>query len=182
MAKPQYPSEKLDQYMLRFPDGMREQLKDIAASNGRSLNAEIIHRLQTTLDIDKLDEPPRGNVAAEIRDDALEAFAKLGRYLNNARTNLDRILGASDRTFEVMPVAPELPEHLRAQPVELSPDQLARLSEDIKSHIEAMLTEKFSLPSDQDPDQPTPSGGGGGNNWLPQGRFGPARKMHQRDK
>lgn len=35
-----------DQYMLRFPDGMRERLKAEAARNGRSLNAEIIHRLE----------------------------------------------------------------------------------------------------------------------------------------
>jgi plasmid stability protein len=38
-----------DQYMLRFPDGMRERLKQIAAENNRSLNAEIIARLETTL-------------------------------------------------------------------------------------------------------------------------------------
>ncbi|MFK0331104.1 Arc family DNA-binding protein [Rhizobium sp. NPDC090275] len=49
MAKPQYPSEKLDQYMLRFPDGMRDQLKKIAENNGRSLNSEIIKRLEDTL-------------------------------------------------------------------------------------------------------------------------------------
>ena len=49
MAKPQYPSEKLDQYMLRFPDGMRDQLKFEAAKNGRSLNAEIILRLEDSL-------------------------------------------------------------------------------------------------------------------------------------
>lgn len=47
MAKREaFPSEKLDQYMLRFPDGMRERLKDEAAKNKRSLNAEIIARLE----------------------------------------------------------------------------------------------------------------------------------------
>lgn len=44
-----YPSEKLDQYMLRFPDGMRERLKEAAAEHKRSLNAEIIARLEATL-------------------------------------------------------------------------------------------------------------------------------------
>lgn len=38
-----------DQYMLRFPDGMRDRLKELAAENKRSLNAEIIARLETTL-------------------------------------------------------------------------------------------------------------------------------------
>mgnify|MGYP001256507224 CR=1 FL=1 len=39
------PSRKLDQYIVRFPDGMRDQLKELAALNKRSLNAEIISRL-----------------------------------------------------------------------------------------------------------------------------------------
>lgn len=55
MAKHQYPSEKQDQYMLRFPDGMRDTLKHFAAENKRSLNAEIIARLQLTLRQETLD-------------------------------------------------------------------------------------------------------------------------------
>lgn len=35
-----------DQYMMRFPAGMRDQLKAAARSNGRALNAEIIARLE----------------------------------------------------------------------------------------------------------------------------------------
>lgn len=46
---PRVPSRGSDQFNLRFPDGMRESLKEEAAKNGRSLNAEIIHRLETTL-------------------------------------------------------------------------------------------------------------------------------------
>lgn len=38
-------SRKLDQYIVRFPDGMRDRLKEAAAENKRSLNAEIIARL-----------------------------------------------------------------------------------------------------------------------------------------
>lgn len=48
MAK-KYPSDQQDQYMLRFPDGMRDKLKDEAAKNGRSMNAEIIMRLELSL-------------------------------------------------------------------------------------------------------------------------------------
>lgn len=39
-----------DRFMLRLPDGMRDRLKDEAAKNNRSMNAEIVHRLQMTLD------------------------------------------------------------------------------------------------------------------------------------
>lgn len=35
-----------DKYVIRFPDGMRDQLKEAAKENNRSLNAEIIARLE----------------------------------------------------------------------------------------------------------------------------------------
>jgi plasmid stability protein len=34
-----------DQFMVRLPDGMREALAELAARNGRSMNAEIVHAL-----------------------------------------------------------------------------------------------------------------------------------------
>ncbi|SMC41538.1 Arc-like DNA binding domain-containing protein [Fulvimarina manganoxydans] len=36
---------KPDQYQLRFPDGLRDRLKDAAAANHRSMNSEIVARL-----------------------------------------------------------------------------------------------------------------------------------------
>lgn len=35
-----------DRFMLRLPDGMRDRLKEEAAKNNRSMNAEIIARLE----------------------------------------------------------------------------------------------------------------------------------------
>lgn len=70
-----------DQYMLRFPDGMRERLKSLAAENGRSLNAEIIYRLQTTLEID--DYVPGPNVQTD--DTALELAKALVKRLEAER-------------------------------------------------------------------------------------------------
>lgn len=61
------PSRKLDQYIVRFPDGMRDRLKDEAAKNGRSLNAEIIHRLEGSL----LGMPKSTSV-----DDVAESFIR----------------------------------------------------------------------------------------------------------
>jgi len=34
-----------DQFMVRLPDGMRKALTELAARNGRSMNAEIVHAL-----------------------------------------------------------------------------------------------------------------------------------------
>jgi hypothetical protein len=39
-----------DQYMLRLPDGMRERLHHAAKSNARSLNSEIVARLDASFD------------------------------------------------------------------------------------------------------------------------------------
>lgn len=43
------PSRKLDQYIVRFPDGMRDRLKAEAELRKRSLNAEIVSRLDKSL-------------------------------------------------------------------------------------------------------------------------------------
>lgn len=40
---------KSDGFMLRFPDGMRDRLKELASLSGRSLNAEIIDRLEKSI-------------------------------------------------------------------------------------------------------------------------------------
>jgi plasmid stability protein len=42
MAQGKYPSDRQDQYMLRLPKGLREELKERAERNGRSMNAEMV--------------------------------------------------------------------------------------------------------------------------------------------
>lgn len=37
-----------DKFMLRLPDGMRERIKDAAEANSRSMNAEIVARLDSS--------------------------------------------------------------------------------------------------------------------------------------
>jgi len=49
MAKKEFPSDKLDQYIVRFPHGMRDRIKAEAEQNGRSMNAEIIARIEHSL-------------------------------------------------------------------------------------------------------------------------------------
>jgi hypothetical protein len=43
---PKYPSRVADQFQVRFPDGMRDQIAQAAKDSGRSMNAEIVARLQ----------------------------------------------------------------------------------------------------------------------------------------
>lgn len=52
-----------DKYIVRFPAGMRDRIRDEADRNSRSMNAEIIHRLETTLEMDAYD--PSENVGED---------------------------------------------------------------------------------------------------------------------
>lgn len=45
-----YPSRHLDRIMVRLPDGMRDRLKEAANANNRSMNAEVVARLERTFD------------------------------------------------------------------------------------------------------------------------------------
>ena len=51
MARGNFPSAKQDQFVLRFPDGMRGWLKAAADLQGRSMNAEIIARLEESINV-----------------------------------------------------------------------------------------------------------------------------------
>lgn len=46
MARPSYPSDDVEKLLLRFPPGMRDRIKVEAKANGRSMNAEVVQRLQ----------------------------------------------------------------------------------------------------------------------------------------
>lgn len=77
-----------DKYVVRFPDGMRDLLKSRAKENGRSLNAEIIARLMSTL------EPPPHDpqTLAEFIDERLQAT--LNRALSEKGLTLDDVRNA----------------------------------------------------------------------------------------
>lgn len=46
-----------DKFMLRLPDGMREDIALLAKANNRSMNAEIVHRLQESFDLQSIANP-----------------------------------------------------------------------------------------------------------------------------
>lgn len=46
----QRPSRDLDKIIVRLPDGMRDRLGEIAFENRRSVNAEVVARLEASLD------------------------------------------------------------------------------------------------------------------------------------
>jgi hypothetical protein len=53
MARQPYPSEAADKLLIRFPEGMRAKIEKSAKAAGRSMNAEVIARLEKTLAADE---------------------------------------------------------------------------------------------------------------------------------
>lgn len=53
MRRKGFQSEKLDQYVLRLPNGMRDSIKEVAAENMRSMNAEIVMAIKERIDSHK---------------------------------------------------------------------------------------------------------------------------------
>lgn len=81
-----------DQVKLSLPDGMRDQLKEAAKENKRSLNAEIIARLEAYTD-----SPSNSNRLDEImetlnkHDEKLDKLADmLGRICEVINANTQR--------------------------------------------------------------------------------------------
>lgn len=48
MERKPFPSETQERFIVRFPDGMRDRIAEAAKANNRSMNAEIVARLQST--------------------------------------------------------------------------------------------------------------------------------------
>lgn len=48
--KADFPSQLAEKFIIRLPSGMREQIRTKAAENHRSMNAEVIARLEQSLE------------------------------------------------------------------------------------------------------------------------------------
>ncbi|HHH9443056.1 TPA: Arc family DNA-binding protein [Pseudomonas aeruginosa] len=58
----------LSKFVVRLPNGMREQVAEVARANHRSMNSEIISRLEVSLQADSMPSPslePMGELTAE---------------------------------------------------------------------------------------------------------------------
>lgn len=84
-----YPSETQDRFIVRLPDGMRERIKAAADANNRSMNSEIVARLQASFDAFPKEVQTRGGALGISRglppdpdspvrsQEAIDAFEKI---------------------------------------------------------------------------------------------------------
>lgn len=80
-------SRHADKYIVRFPDGMRERLKNAAKANNRTLNAEIVARLQQSFEPHN-DPNWQLRVAMHTNEVRLQT---VGHHMMLLRASLDRI-------------------------------------------------------------------------------------------
>ena len=84
-----------ENFNLRLPDGMRDRIKDAAARNNRSMNAEIVATLEEAYPAPAVDARDalrklRDMAAAFPEDPALvEVAAKADEFLADAQINLE---------------------------------------------------------------------------------------------
>lgn len=90
MSKRTTPTSRdSDKFVLRMPDGMRSTIAELAKASGRSMNAEIVHRLQQSIDASFTGEinggpgSPRMIASVEITDPGIDK--------NDPRYNEDSI-------------------------------------------------------------------------------------------
>lgn len=60
-------SRESDKFMLRFPDGMRARIAEEAAKNGRSMNAEIVARLERSFNLTVSFQTPEEAAAHAVK-------------------------------------------------------------------------------------------------------------------
>lgn len=82
MDKKPFPSETQERFIVRFPDGMRDRIADIAKANGRSMNAEIVARLQQSF------EPPSDTAHHKEVADAHRSTATVLGLLSTTLANI----------------------------------------------------------------------------------------------
>ncbi|WOS62157.1 Arc family DNA-binding protein [Sinorhizobium fredii] len=90
MARGDFPSAKQDQFVLRLPDGMRDTIKEAADHNGRSMNAEIVARLEASFD-------PSAN-----KDDQIEWLTGYLEQQQEERSDLLEALNGQERLLQKM--------------------------------------------------------------------------------
>jgi hypothetical protein len=79
-----YTSRTADKFVVRLPDGMRERVAEVARRNHRSMNSEIIARLDESLEAPVLQANIDPNSVTLHERRLLESFRKLGEAKRKA--------------------------------------------------------------------------------------------------
>ncbi|OXS89933.1 hypothetical protein B7H01_19870 [Pandoraea apista] len=85
------PSRTADQFVVRFPDGMRDRIASAAKDSGRSMNAEIVARLEKSFQRD----------TDELSPIAQEKLDRLAAQNEELRNRLDEVFAQVIKTLRI---------------------------------------------------------------------------------
>ncbi|MDR6101031.1 hypothetical protein QE369_001209 [Agrobacterium larrymoorei] len=133
------PGRGADQFPLRFPDGMREEIKRLADEDGQSMNTKIIELLGFSLEESGTDIEGLYQNIIEQRQE----IARLRKQLEISRENRTHIL------WEILRYANEIPPELTVWA-----DRLLRIedptSDWVEDDIEDLAIDKPLLPENKE--------------------------------
>lgn len=127
------PSRGSDQFNLRLPDGMRDAIKEAADVSGRSMNGEMIHRLQQSLELHSITGLYLDLPEALEREISLDA---LGRNME-----------MDERAIQVLSDAYRAAPRAFAQQLDKLEDEIVRNADltDLVSDLKKSLERDFVL-------------------------------------
>ncbi|WP_312418951.1 Arc family DNA-binding protein [Shinella sp.] len=88
-----------DQFPLRLPDGMRDAIKAAAEISGRSMNVEIVSRLEASFSNAELEDAERRDYERRIRV-LLDNEARMKDYFKDALNALTR--GDAEKAQQIL--------------------------------------------------------------------------------
>jgi len=98
-----FPSRGLDKFVLRLPEGMRDKIGVAARANKRTMNAEIVQRLEASFS--STDEPllviNKNTSEADIIWELRDSMQNLQAEVAELRTNLMKAIEAEAETAGV---------------------------------------------------------------------------------
>lgn len=85
-------SRTADKFVVRLPDGMRQRVAEVARQNHRSMNSEIIERLEHSLLSNAQDDNGLVTSAQDnLKSELIRAYKIIDRLLQNAVPTQDDI-------------------------------------------------------------------------------------------
>ncbi|MFT8276592.1 Arc family DNA-binding protein [Kerstersia gyiorum] len=84
----EFPSDKADKFVVRFPDGMRERIAEAAKGSNRSMNAEIVARLEASF------AAPNGGPSEGLRE-VLEQLQRQQATLEDVTAQISALTRAN---------------------------------------------------------------------------------------
>ncbi|MEH3085446.1 MAG: Arc family DNA-binding protein [Xylophilus ampelinus] len=137
------PSHIADRYIIRFPEGMRNKILNVAKTNNRSINAEIITRLECTF---RNESAANDSLAAQLlttqvqldlADFAIQNMALRRKLREIGNALLDLATGTEQQIQANEPTLLEKLKNIGSEALELESEEIDPSSTGLEQWVES---------------------------------------------